>query len=121
VAWSEGMTDEDTREKLQEKLNEYLTLLRPLERAENDILLAHRMLKARTEDDLNQILPALGALSEVLRLSSVDILLADDSKAFVREAVEASGMTTDEVRHRLAAITSTAKEDLRLLGLGETI
>jgi hypothetical protein len=115
------MAYEDTREKLQEKLNEYLTLLSPLERAENDILLAHRMLKARTEEDLNHISPGLGALSDELRISSVDILLADDPTEFVRDAIAASGMTDDELWRRLVAISSTAKEDLKLLGFGEPI
>lgn len=115
------MTDADTMARVREKLNEYLTLLAPLERAENDILLAHRMLKARTEDEINGIAPALGALSDALRISSVDILLAEDHKAFVREAIAASGMSLEELHGRLIAASSTAREDLRLLGFGESI
>ena len=114
-------TQEEVREKLSEKLNEYLTMLSPLERASNDLLLAHRMLKARTEEELNQISPALGALSDELRISSVDILLADDPKAFVKDAIAASGLTTDELLGRVIAASSTAREDLRLLGFGESI
>jgi hypothetical protein len=106
-------------EKLNVKLNEYLTLLSPLERAENDILMAHRMLKARTEEEINHISPALGALSEELRVSSVDILLADDPRVFVREALEESGLTEEELRVRLISASSTAPEELRLLGFGE--
>jgi hypothetical protein len=106
-------------EKLNEKLNEYLTLLSPLERAENDILMAHKMLKARTEEEINHISPAIGALSDELRISSVDILLAEDPKRFVQSAIDASGLSEDELRMRLIAASSTAPEELRLLGFGE--
>ena len=117
------MTNPDSmagvHEKLNDKLNEYLLLLSPLERAENDILMAHRMLKARTEEEINQISPAIGALSDELRISSVDILLAEDPKSFVRDALDASGMTEEELRGRLISSSSTAPEELRLLGFGE--
>jgi hypothetical protein len=115
------MTDADTMAKVREKIDEYLTLLSPLQRAENDILLAHRMLKVRTEEEINVIAPALGALSDALRVSSVDILLAEDHVAFVEEAIAESGMTAEELRGRIISASSTAREELRLLGFGESI
>src|SRR5438067_1914891 len=115
------MIETDSMAQVREKLNEYLTLLAPLERAENDILLAHRQLKMRTEDEINVLSPALAVLSESLNVSSVDLLLADDSTAFVRDALDSSGMSVEELRGRLIAASSTAREDLKLLGFGETI
>lgn len=111
----------DSMAKVREKLNEYLTLLSPLERAENDILLAHRMLKARTEDEINALSPVLAVLSDSLRVSSVDLLLASDHKAFIQEAIAASGLSEEELYGRLISASSTAREDLRLLGFGESI
>jgi hypothetical protein len=115
------MTDADAMEKVREKLDEYLTLLAPLERAENDILLAHRMLKSRTEDEINDIAPMLAALSETLRVSSIDLLLAEDRMSFVKEAMLASGVSDDELRGRLISASSSAREQLRLLGFGESL
>src|SRR3954466_3156173 len=112
-------TNAESMAQVQAKLNEYLTLLAPLERAENDILLAHRMLKARTEDEINEIAPVLATISDALRVSTVDILLAADCARYVREAIAANGMTEEEFRGRLIDSSSTAREELRLLGFDE--
>jgi hypothetical protein len=106
---------------IQEKLREYLTLVGPLDRAGAEIELSRKMIRARTEDELHQIAPALGALSEVLGISSIDLLLARDRRAFVQDAVERSGLSIDEVRLRLSDGQSTARDDLKLLGFGESL
>jgi hypothetical protein len=106
---------------IQEKLREYLTLIGPLDRAGSEIELSRKMIRARTEDELHQIAPALGALSEVLGISSIDLLLARDRRAFVQDAVERSGLSIDEVRLRLTDAKSTAPDDLKLLGFGESL
>ena len=80
--------DMDESTLIQEKLREYLTLIGPLDRAGDEIELSRKMIRARTEDELHQIAPALGALSEVLGISSIDLLLAKDRRAFMQAAVE---------------------------------
>jgi hypothetical protein len=106
---------------IQEKLREYLTLIGPLDRAGDEIELSRKMIRARTEDELHQIAPALGALSDVLGISSIDLLLAKDRRAFMQEAVERSGLSIEEVRLRLTDEQSSARDDLRLLGFGESL
>jgi hypothetical protein len=106
---------------IQQKLNEYRAMLAPLESAEKDITLARRMLHARTEEELYQIAPVLGALSDVLNISALDMLLAQDRVAFVREAMASAGIPAEEVRRKLVEASSTAKEDLKLLGFGESL
>lgn len=106
---------------IQEKLREYLTLLGPLDRAGQELELSRKMIRARTEDELHQIAPALGLLSEVLGISSIDLLLAGDRRAYVQDAVERSGLTIDEVRLRLTDGHTSAPDDLKLLGFGESL
>lgn len=111
----------DTGALINEKLNEYLVMLAPLERAEQELALARRMLKARAEDDIHRIAPVLGVLADALHVSTLDMLLAPDRIAFVQEAVERSGLTVEEITHRLIEASSTAREDLKLLGLDESL
>jgi hypothetical protein len=111
----------DSGALVREKLNEYLMMLAPLDRAEQDISFARRMLRARTEEELHHIAPALGALSDALRVSTLDLLLAPDRVAFVEEAVARSGLTVDEIRRRLVETGPTAREDLKMLGIGEPL
>ena len=111
----------DESELIQEKLREYLTMAAPLDRAEGEISLSRMMLRARTEEELHHIAPALGVLSEVLSISTIDMLLARDRRAFVQEAVERSSLSIEEVRLRLADAHSSAPDDLKLLGFGESL
>jgi hypothetical protein len=113
------MSDHDAR--IQEKLNEYLMTLAPLERAKDDIEYARQMLRVRIEEDIHTLAPALGILSETLQISTLDLLLAPDRKAFVQEAVGRSGLSPDEIRLRLTESSATAREELKLLGIGESI
>lgn len=111
----------DEGARIQEKLDEYRAMLGPLERAEGELALARRMLRARTEDELHQIAPALAALSDALRVSTLDMLLAEDRMRFLQEAVDRSGLHPDEIRRRVIRASSTAREDLKLLGFGEEL
>ncbi len=106
---------------IREKLIEYQMMLAPLARAEEEIAYARRMLRARIEDELHAIAPALGALAIALHVSAIDLLLAADRVAFVQAALDRSGLTMDEIRRRLIQASSTAQEDLRMLGFIEPI
>ncbi len=106
---------------IQEKLREYLTMVAPLERAEGEIDLSRKMLRARTEEELHRIAPALGVLSDVLGIATIDMLLARDRRAFIHDAVQDSGLSIEEVRHRLADMHSSAPHDHKLLGFGESL
>lgn len=111
----------DSGALVREKLNEYRMMLAPLERAGEEIAYARRMLRARTEEELHAIAPVLGALSDALRVSALDLLLAPDRVAFVQAAVARSGLTVEEISQRLIEASSTAREDLKMLGFGESL
>jgi hypothetical protein len=111
----------DSGSLLREKLNEYLMMVAPLERAEEDIAFSRRMLRMRTEEEIYQIAPVLGALADALNVSAIEMLLAPDRVGFVKAAMERSGVSVEEISTRLIEASSTAREDLRLLGFGESI
>lgn len=111
----------DNEALIREKLNEFQVMVAPLDRAAEDLAYARRMLRARIEDEIHELAPALGALSETLHVSSLDLLLAADRVAFVRAAISRSGLTVEEIHRRLTETSSTAHEDLRLLGFGDTM
>jgi hypothetical protein len=111
----------DTGALINEKLNEYLVMLAPIQRAEEELALARRMLKARTEEEIHRIAPVLGVLADALHVSTLDMLLAQDRVAFVQQAMERSGLTVEEITHRVIGASSTAREDLKLLGLDESL
>jgi hypothetical protein len=111
----------DSGALIREKLNEFLMMSAPLDRAEEDIAFSRRMLQARTEEEIHQIAPVLGALSDTLHVSTIDMLLAQDRVAFVRQAISRSGLTVEEVGQRLVEASSTAREDLKLLGFDGSI
>lgn len=111
----------DERSLIQEKVQEYLSMSAPLDRAEAEVALARRMLRARTEEELHEIAPALRVLSESLDVSTLDMLLAEDRITFIHRAMERSGMSLHELRSRLIESSSTAHEELKLLGFGETL
>ena len=78
------------------------------------------MLRARAEDEINNLSPALAALSEALSISTLELLLAKDRAAFLRAAVEQSDFTVEEIRRRVLEAGAGAGEHLRSLGLPET-
>jgi hypothetical protein len=78
------------------------------------------MLRARAEDEINNLSPALAALSDALGISTLDLLTAKDRGAFLQEAVERSQISVEEVRRRiLEAGDDESREQLRALGLPE--
>lgn len=102
---------------VQEKVNEYRFLVAPVEQAIRELQLARGMLRARAEDEIHALSPALAAISEALGISTLDLLTAPDRAAFLREAVERSAVPIESVRERVLA--SGAGEQLKALGLPE--
>ncbi len=111
----------DEGELIQEKLNEYLLLLAPLERAEQDLDIARKMLRAKTEEDIHRIAPSLGLVSETLNISTIDLLLAEDRPKFLNEALARSGLTVEEVRNILVPQIDRAREELKIIGIPDSI
>jgi hypothetical protein len=118
------MTVEDERlpersvvQSVQEKVNEYGVLVAPVEQAIRELQLARGMLRARAEDEIHALSPALAALSESLGISTLDLLTASDREGFLREAVRRADLPVDEIRRRLVAAGVGAGEQLRALGL----
>jgi hypothetical protein len=108
-------------ESVQEKLNEYSVLVAPLERVIRDLQLHREMLRARTEDELNDLSPVLAALSDALNISTLDLLMAPDREAFLRDAVARAQMPVEDLRRRvLDAGAESSEEQLKALGLPET-
>ena len=106
-----------TANAVQEKVNEYKVLNAPVEQAIRELQLAQGMLRARAEDEIHGLSPALEALSEVLEISTLDLLLAKDRAGFLEEAMTRSHVPIEEVRRRL--LEAGAGEQLRALGLPE--
>ncbi len=106
-----------TASAVQEKINEYAILAAPVERALRDLQLTRGMLRARAEDEINALSPALAVLSETLGVSTLDLLTANDRAAFLQEAVRNSRVPIDEVRSRLIDAQSEAGEPLQTLAL----
>jgi hypothetical protein len=102
---------------VQEKVNEYRFLVAPVEQAIREMQLAQGMLRARAEEEINALSPALAVLSEALGVSTLDILLASDREAFLQQAVLQSGLTVAEVRNRMLVAGVGAGEQLKALGL----
>lgn len=105
---------------VQEKVNEYGVLAAPVEQAIRELQLARGMLRARAEDEINALSPALAALSDALDISTLDLLLAKDRTLFLQEAVVRSQVSVDEIRRRVLEAGAGAGEQLRALGLPET-
>jgi len=106
---------------VQEKVNEFSVLVAPVEQAIREMQFARGMLRARAEDEINALSPALAALSEALDVSTLDLLLAVDRGAFLREAVLRAGVPVDEIQRRLRDAGLGAGEQLRALGLPEPV
>ena len=105
---------------IQEKVNEYGVLVAPVEQAIRELKLAQGMLRARAEDEINALSPALAALSEALEISTLDLLTSADRAAFLREAVARSPLPVEEIRRRVLEAGAGAGEQLRALGLPDT-
>ena len=105
---------------IQEKVNEYGVLVAPVEQAIRELQLARGMLRARAEDEINALSPALAALSEALDISTLDLLTSGDRAAFLREAVARSPLPVEEIRRRVLEAGAGAGEQLRALGLPDT-
>ena len=117
------MTGNEISAGLAEKVNEYRLMSAPLQQAMTELELAQSMLKARAESDIAQTVPALGALADVLGISSLDLLMAGDRIAFLQEAMEIRGITADEVGQQIRALVESpqSRDDLKALGIGEDI
>jgi hypothetical protein len=108
---------------LTEKVNEFRMLSAPLQQAIAELEYAQSMLKARAESDIAQTVPALGALADILDISSLDLLMAPDRVAFLQEAMERQALTADDVAQHMRAIVASqqSRDDLKALGIGEQI
>jgi len=108
---------------LTEKVNEFRVMSAPLEQAMRELEYAQTLLKARAESDIAQTVPALGALADILDISSLDLLMAHNRLAFVHEAMQRQGLTEDEVAHQMRSLVSSdqSRADLKALGIGEQI
>lgn len=105
---------------IQEKVNEYSVLVAPVERALRELQLARGMLRARAEDEIHALSPALAALAETLGISVLDLLLSKDREAFLREAVANTALPVEVIRDRILAAAGTGGgEHLKALGLPE--
>jgi len=105
---------------VQEKLNEFQALVAPVERAIKELQFSQGLMRARVEEEINTLSPALSALSEALDISTLDLLTASDRSAFLREAVERVGLPIEEVRRRILEAGAGAQEQLLALGVPET-
>jgi hypothetical protein len=88
---------------VQEKLNEYKVLVAPVEQAIRELQYARGMLRARAEDEINALSPALSALAETLGISTLDLLTSANRAQFLQDAVERADVPVDEVRRRIAS------------------
>ncbi len=104
---------------VQEKVAEYGLLVGPVERAIRELQLTQGMLRARIEEEIHAVSPALAALAETLDISTLDLLTAGDRAQFLREAVAAARVPMDEIRRRLVEAGAGSGEQLEALGLPE--
>ena len=109
---------------LAEKVHEYRVMAAPLEPAMRALEYAPTLLRARAESDIGQTVPALGALADILDISTLDLLMAPDRVSFVRDAMTRQSLTESEVAAQMRALVSTddrSRSDLKALGIGEEI
>jgi hypothetical protein len=109
--------------ELTEKVNEYKIMSTPIEQAMSELEYARELIKARVEHDIAQTVPALGALAEILDISSLDMLMAPDQTAFVHGAMLRLGLSAEEVGQRMRALVASqqSRDELKALGLPEHI
>ena len=117
------MAGSDLSSGLAEKVNEYRVMSAPLEQAMRELEYAQTLLKARAESDIAQTVPALGALADILAISTLDLLMAPDRLAFVHKAMAQHGLSQDDVAQQMRALVSSpqSRDDLKALGIGEQI
>ena len=118
------MAPTDLSAGLAEKVNEYRVMSAPLDQAIRELEYAQTLLKARAESDIAQTVPALGALADILEISSLDLLMAHDRLAFVHDAMQRQGLTEQDVAQQMRALVSSddqSRNDLKALGIGEEI
>jgi hypothetical protein len=107
---------------LAEKVNEYRLMSAPIEQAIRELEYAQTLIKARAESDIEQTIPALGALAEILDISTLDLLMAPDRLAFVHEAMARRGLSADELAQQMRSLAPPqSHDDLKALGIGEKI
>ena len=117
------MAAQEISNGLEEKVNEFKLMSAPLDRMMQDLEYAQALLKARAESDIAQTVPALGALAEILDISSLDLLMAPDRIAYLHGAMTRQGLTTDEVGQQMRALVASqqSRDELKALGLPEHI
>jgi hypothetical protein len=118
-----GMPEEEISAGLTEKVNEYRVMAAPLEQAMRELEYAQTLLRARAESDIAHTVPALGALADILDISTLDLLMASDRLVFVQAAMERQGLTPDDVTQQMRALIASpqSRDDLKALGIGEQI
>lgn len=106
---------------LAEKVNEFRVMSAPLEQAMRELEYAQTLLRARAESDIAQTVPALGALADILDISTLDLLMAPDRVAFVRAAMERQNLSEGDVVHQMQPLVASpqGRDDLKALGIGE--
>ena len=102
---------------VQDKVSEYEILAAPVEQALREMQLARTMLRARAEDEINALSPALAVLSETLNVSTLDLLTASDRAAFLQDAIRRARVPIGEIRQRILDAGAGAGEQLQALGL----
>ena len=107
--------NENAANAVQDKMSEYRVLVAPVEQAIKELHHARGMLRARAESEIHLIAPALAALSEALNISTLDLLLASDRQAFLRDAFALSDVSPEAVREKVLAASSGSAETLGLL------
>ncbi len=108
---------------LTEKVNEYRVMSAPLEQAMRELEYAQALLRARAESDIAQTVPALGALADILEISTLDLLMAPDRLAFVHDAMARHHLSPDDVAQQMRALVASpqSRDDLKALGIGEPL
>ena len=109
----------DVTTAVNTKLNEDSFLMAPVEQAMRELQLHRGMLRARAEEEIHALSPALATLSEALEISTLDLLTAPDRSAFLADALHRSQLSIDTIRERLLACGESDSESLKVLGLPE--
>ena len=108
---------ETVSEYLTEKLSEYRIIAGPLDRAVAEMDYARNLMKAKLESEIAEHVPALGALADILEISIIDLLMAQDRRQFIQKAMTDSGLSTEDVMQQLRSLAPPSHEDLHALGL----
>ena len=124
VQGADDMAMNELSGDLAEKVNEFRVMVAPLDQAMRELEYAQTLLRARAESDIAQTVPALGALADILDISSLDLLMAHDRVSFVRDAMARQSLTETEVAVQMRALVASddrSRSDLKALGIGEEI